>query len=708
MGDAVRGVVVFRWVWPAMLVGAVVAVYWPGLWGPFVLDDRPVMRAVLERLSERPWAVVESWRGLVDVTFAVNAWAVGGSAAGLRAVNWGVHWAAATALFGAVGWALTIRGLRSGEDGAALARRAWALAAGASLLWAVHPLGTQAVTYIVQRYESLMALCYLLTAYAVMRVAACDEAGSEASSSRARRRAWWGVAVAACVAGMWCKQVMVTAPVAVWLIDRWVSGGWREPLRRRGGLYAALAATWVVPVWFATRGGLAGGESAGFGSEAVIGTREYFFTQGWSVLRYLRLSAWPDVLVFDYALRGVYPDGPWLWPFVTVACLAVLALIGVVMNRAWGLLLALVFVVLGPTSSFVPIVDMAVEHRMYLPLAAVSALVAGGVWWVATWVAGPRRGVAAFALAVLVLATALGVRAGVRNADYGSAERLWAGVVALRPENARALTNVAKERIERGDTGEGVEAMLVRAERLSPRYDFVQSVWVDLAEARRDRELLMERLGRTAELSTRDPTPHERYALWLAAMGRADDAAAAIDALETRFPDADVDAEDVGWLRERVAWRLGEHGTIESMARVFNAPGMRVPESVFRSLKAEQWMASGDLEIGVISAKQAMRDAPRAVESLRVWSEAMLRSRRWDEAREALEELVWRWPVDPWGWAQLGWLYRSARDFDRSAERLRGGLSWSPGEASLLEELSATRAAAAAAGVELPGDQPAE
>ncbi|MEM0913769.1 MAG: hypothetical protein AAGB29_00775 [Planctomycetota bacterium] len=704
MGDGRRGLAVFRWVWPAVLAAAVVAVYWPGLGGPFVLDDRPVMRAVSERLAERPWTALGSWRGLVDATIAVNAWAVGGSAAGLRAVNWVIHWAGATALFGLVGWAIVARARRFGGVSDELAWRAWLLAAGASLLWAVHPLGTQAVTYIVQRYESLMAMCYLLTAYAVIRVAAADAAisddpGGDALRRSASRRVWWIVAVAACLAGMWCKQVMVTAPVAVWLIDRWVSGGWREPLRRRGGLYAALAATWLVPVWFVMGGGLAAGESAGLGSESVLGVREYFFTQGWSVLRYLRLSVWPDALVFDYALRGLYPDGPWLWPFLAVAGLAIVALVGVVLNRAWGLLAALALIVLGPTSSFVPIVDMAVEHRMYLPLAAIVVLAVAGLWALARLAPG-KGGLAAWAAVVLVAAVALGVRAAYRNADYASAERLWAGVVEQRPENARALANLAKERIGRGETGVDVEELLVRAETLSPRYDFVQSVWVELAEVRRDREALIDRLGRTAALSTRRDAALRAYALWLAAVGRGEEAWAASASIAERFPGTEVDQLDA-----RLRWRLGEHGTLSAMAGASDATTVWGP-AMAAALKAEAFFPVNQLDLGLAAAREAMRRDATAVESLRVWSEAMLRSKRWDDARWALTELTWRWPIDPWGWAQLGWLYRSAGDYRASAERLREGLRWSPDDPALIAELEATREAALAAGVELPEPQP--
>ena len=71
----------------------------------------------------------------------------------------------------------------------------------AALLWAVHPLLTESVTYVAQRAESLMGLFYLLTLYAFVR-------GVQAPAGRS----WLLASVLACLAGMETKQGMVTAP----------------------------------------------------------------------------------------------------------------------------------------------------------------------------------------------------------------------------------------------------------------------------------------------------------------------------------------------------------------------------------------------------------------------------------------------------------------------------------------------------------------
>ncbi len=110
------------------------------------------------------------------------------------------------------------------------------LAAAVALIWALHPLQTESVTYIVQRVESLMGLCYLLTLYAVIRGASSE-----------RPWPWYAACVAACAVGMGVKEVIATAPVIVLLYDRaFLSGSFRKAFRRRGALYLGLAATWGV------------------------------------------------------------------------------------------------------------------------------------------------------------------------------------------------------------------------------------------------------------------------------------------------------------------------------------------------------------------------------------------------------------------------------------------------------------------------------
>ena len=134
---------------------------------------------------------------------------------GFHAVNLLIHLLAALVLFGVVRRTLLTSSLKEQFGGAASG-----LAMAVALIWAVHPLLTESVTYLTQRTESLMGLFFLLTLYCAIR---------GASSGHPWR--WYAVAIAACALGMGAKEVMATAPIVVLLYDRcFLSGSFREAL----------------------------------------------------------------------------------------------------------------------------------------------------------------------------------------------------------------------------------------------------------------------------------------------------------------------------------------------------------------------------------------------------------------------------------------------------------------------------------------------
>ena len=150
-----------------VLAGAVV--YSNSLSAPFIFDDQiaivenPAIRS-LSGAWTQPHNTPLAGRPVAGFTFALNFAANDVDAAAYRATNIAIHIACALLLFGLVRRTLALPRLEPRVGGAASD-----LAFASALLWVVHPLTTDAVTYITQRTESLMALCYLLTLYASLR-----------------------------------------------------------------------------------------------------------------------------------------------------------------------------------------------------------------------------------------------------------------------------------------------------------------------------------------------------------------------------------------------------------------------------------------------------------------------------------------------------------------------------------------------------------
>ena len=98
--------------------------------------------------------------------------------------------------------------------GGRFAAAATSLALAVALIWTLHPLQTGAVTYVTQRYESMMGLFYLLALYAAIRCGTSEHAGR------------WAVAsVAATLLALGCKEVAVSIPITILLYDRAFLGG---------------------------------------------------------------------------------------------------------------------------------------------------------------------------------------------------------------------------------------------------------------------------------------------------------------------------------------------------------------------------------------------------------------------------------------------------------------------------------------------------
>ena len=412
--------------------------------GPFIFDDLGAIRdnATLRHFPAwenfvPPSASPVARRPVVNLTFALN-YAIGGfDVRGFHAGNLLIHLLAALVLFGVIRRTLLTSSLREQFGGAASG-----LAVAAALIWAVHPLLTEAVTYLTQRTELLMGLFFLLTLYSAIRGASSGHPGR-----------WYAAAVAACALGMAAKEVMAAAPIIVLLYDRsFLSGSFREALCRRWPLYLGLAATWAIlgALLIAYPWGRATG--AGFGL-AEAGPWEYARTQAGVILNYLRLSFWPRPLCLDYS-----------WPIATSALQTIPAgavIMALLAGTLWalrrrpalGFLGAWFFLILAPSSSFVPIVtEVAAERRMYLPLAAIVTACVIAAYWLGNQllrrvIASPetrkRTGRAAATAAVLSVAGVLGCLTFHRNADYRDAVSIWQDTVAKRPKNPRAWYNLS-------------------------------------------------------------------------------------------------------------------------------------------------------------------------------------------------------------------------------------------------------------------------
>ena len=405
-----------------IIAAAGIASYSNTMQVPFLFDD--VGRIVDEPAIRTLWppsvAMQNSNRPFAQYTFALNYAAHGYSVFGYHVVNLGIHVAAALFLFG-----LTKRTMRRCDtDYQAIAGL---LAFSVALVWVVHPLNTQAVTYVIQRLESLMGLAYLATLYFFVR-----------SLDSKRSYHWLLCSVGACAFGMGCKEVMVSAPLIVLWYDRaFVSSSWREIIAHRKGFYLLLASTWGVLAWSMSHYRLDYTSGSLFQVEGLT-PWTYLLSQSTVLVHYMSLSFWPSG-------QCVYPAWPIaksmleVWPQLVVIGGMLIATIWAIWRQPrWGFLGGCFFLVLAPTSSLIPIQDIAFEHRMYLPLAALVAFVLLAAYALLLQVSMSKNVAMRVHLGfALLIGIALGLTSYERNKVYVSTISVWKDTLVKSPKNLK-------------------------------------------------------------------------------------------------------------------------------------------------------------------------------------------------------------------------------------------------------------------------------
>jgi Tfp pilus assembly protein PilF len=399
------------------LIALTCLVFWNSFSGQFVFDD--ILQITDNPNIRQLWPLADWQRPLGYFTFQLN-YALGGlNPWGYHLINLLIHLANGLLLFD-----LARRCIERVATDDKLRSRAKYLAFAIAAVWLVHPLTTTAVTYTVQRLESLMTLCFLGCLYALLR---------SADSTQPRR--WQFAAIVAMALGVLTKEVMITClPVALLFDGAIVSRSWQGVWKRKGFyLLLALPLAWTFITMRMTN---AEEYNAGFGFSGVT-PWEYLRSQPLVLLHYLRLTFWPDQLLLDYGWPVENDNFRIFLPGALILALFAGSLVALWKHPPLGFVAVAAFLILAPSSSFMPIADLCFEHRMYLPLMCLATLAVCGTYAFLETV-GAREKRTPLAVGCLLLAMlALGYRTMLRNADYADPIKLWEKNVAAKPNHAR-------------------------------------------------------------------------------------------------------------------------------------------------------------------------------------------------------------------------------------------------------------------------------
>jgi len=498
--------------WAAVLLGLVLACYWPALRGGLVWDDashvpRPDLRswAGLGRIWLR-FGATEQYYPALHSAFWLEHRLWGDSTLGYHLANVALHALNCWLVMAALRRLGELRGPGGLPPGAA---------AGAAVLFAVHPVCVESVAWIAEQKNTLSLALYLLAGLAYLDFRGSGRKGAYLAAS--------GLFVLALAT----KTVTASLPAALLVALWWATGrvSWRRDGPALAPWFAAALAAGLLTAWIERSViGASGGEFAlPLGRRLLLASRDVWF--------YLGKLAWPRSLLFFYPRWDVAREAPGWYGYLAASVgltAALVALRGRLRGplAAWLFFVGSLFPALGFFNVYPFLFSYVADHFQYLACLGVLCAASTGFAAAVARLGAPLRPVA-WGAACLV-AGALAVRANRQSLDYRSAEDLYRAVVAGNPASWKAHALLGDELL--ADPGRQAEALeqFERAVDLRP----------DDAEAQNNLgSLLLRTPGRRAEAPAHFEVaarcgpylaePHLNLAdIWAREPGRAADALA--------------------------------------------------------------------------------------------------------------------------------------------------------------------------------------
>jgi len=568
--------------------------------GAMVFDDVPHIvgsRDLHDLSNVSRWWHHDSRRPIGYLTLALNYRLHGLDVRGYHITNTLIHIIGSILVYGLL--LLTLS--RPVVDPPLPPRTRRVLALFGALIFAVHPLQTQAVSYIVQRLASLATMFYLLSL--VLYVQARVSRGRPL----VRGLGFAGSAVAALLA-MLTKENAFTVPIAIALYEVVFlsSGAWGRHVRDIRvwlALAVLVGSLLVVPALmsfdvsrvFATI-------PPEHGHSYTLTPWTYFLTQCRVLLTYLRLLVLPvhQVLDYDYPVATKL-DGRTL---AAMACL-----LGILGFAAWrlrrgdrlvGFGCLWFFLALSVESSFIPIADVIFEHRVYLAMFGFVLVVIG---LLAQWPL--PRAAAILAAAVVVL----GITTYRRNLVWRDGLTLWSDVVRKAPNNARGNTNLGNEYLTRNQP-EQARPYLERAIAINPNYGEAQTNLGSYYMERGQAALAESHLRRAVELVPDNTMAHYNLATFYLKTGRTDLA-------EREFDQALAIAPEFASAYTNLAICMYQTGNDDrAIAYSERAIALEPRDSRAYTNMGRAWKRKGDLQRAVSCYQRAYEIDPGALDNV--------------------------------------------------------------------------------------------
>lgn len=446
-------------------------VYSNVLYAPFFFDDYGIIvdNETIKNLKAS-FADLSNNRYLTLITFAINYAFAGLKPFSYHITNSLIHIINAVLVYYLV--ALTCKTPHLSNSKLSPQFIAFSLA----FIFVSHPIQTQAVTYIVQRATSMATMFYLLSlvSYIKWRLMTVQDSMAEEQKARSgySKIMIYSISFFSAVCAMKTKEIAFTLPVIMAIYEVFffdnrsasrssLPGIFKKPnLRRLIYLFPIFLTILIIPLTMMNSAAPAGTIFQDVDNltrnAPNISRIDYFFTQSRVMMTYLRLLIFPISQNFDYRypIYHSFFDLPVLISFLAILSMVGMSIYLFYLSRtgknklpsdpfamklsglrfmSFGILWF--FITLLVESSIIPIKDIIVEHRIYLPSFGFFIVFVAFTDYMI-------KNSALKKILIVSIVVLLSISAYSRNSLWKDPLKMWEDVVSKAPSNVRAYTEI--------------------------------------------------------------------------------------------------------------------------------------------------------------------------------------------------------------------------------------------------------------------------
>lgn len=317
--------------------------------------------------------------------------------------------------------------------------------------FALHPIQTQAVTYIVQRMTTLSALFYLLATYAYIEFRI-----QWIKTKRIKSILWFILIGISLFLGFSSKQTAVSIPLMLFAIEFIViKTAFPDKDRPYRLILISFFTLVILSLFFIPLPQETG----------LISRSDYIFTQIGHISRYLQLVLFPFNQTIDHYFpldRAIFDFNFFLGVVIVIACSYI---VFKNTNKLITLGICWYFISMSIESTLIPIRDTFVEHRLYHPIIGIFFIIFG---LFRSFI--KKEQLAFYSKSLALLLIFLASLTFVRNIKWESKISLWSDAVDEYPTNARALNNLGFAYLENNEYNKAL-AQLKQAVKYSKSKD---------------------------------------------------------------------------------------------------------------------------------------------------------------------------------------------------------------------------------------------